>query len=328
MDLLTGEGAAVGRYLIRRLVTVIPVILLVTALVFLLQFLSPGDPITMLVPLDEVQHLSPQDLQAIRHQYGLDRPIYIQYGDWLWHVAQGDLGRSLRSRERVTAIIGERLPVTMELATLSLLVSVLVAIPAGIIAARRRNSVQDLQATGLSVTGVSIPNFWLALLLILLFSVFLGWLPPSGFVPLSADPRAHFVHLILPVLTLSAALMARTMRLTRSSMLEVLRQEYVTTARAKGLRESVVVRRHALKNALIPVVVVIGLQFGALLGGTLIIEQLFAIPGIGKAAVDAVFGKDFPVVQGIVLLAVVVRIATNIIADIIAASLDPRIRFQ
>ncbi|MCO5222899.1 MAG: ABC transporter permease [Thermomicrobiales bacterium] len=316
------------RYLAGKLVAAIPVLLLVSALVFALQVINPGDPITLLVPLDTLQSMSAEDIDRVRARYGLDESIPEQYGRWLMNLLQGDLGVSLRSREPVVDIIRERLPITFELAVLSLGVSIAVAIPAGIFSAYRRNSLQDTITTGVSLAGVSVPNFWLALVLILMFSVRLGWLPPSGYVPFRENPAENLRYMVLPVLTLSSALMAQTMRLTRSSMLEVLGQDYVTTARAKGLAEPIVMRRHALKNAMTPVVTVIGLQFGALLGGTLIIEQIFAIPGIGKAAVDAVFNKDYPVVQGIVIVAVITRITTNMLSDIVVAYLDPRVKLN
>ena len=283
-----------GRYLIRRIFLMAPTILIVTFLVFLLLFLSPGDPVLMLVPIDEIAEMTDEEMDRLRHKLGLDRPIYVQYADWLFHVFQGDLGRSIHMRRPVVDLLAARFPVTLELALLSVLVASIVAIPIGIYMAVKPGSVGDFVGNIVALMGVSAPNFWVALILIVVFAVHLRWLPAGGFARISDDPVRHIERMILPVITLSTALMAVTMRLTRSSMLEVLNEDYVRTARSKGLGQRRIVFVHALKNALIPVVTTIGLQIGRILGGTIIIEVIFSFPGMGKLMLDAIFARDFP----------------------------------
>ena len=316
-----------GRYLIRRILLMAPTLLIVTFLVFILLFLSPGDPVLMLVPIDEVAQMTDEEMDQLRQKLGLDRPIYVQYADWLLHVLRGDLGRSIHQRRPVVDLLAARFPVTLELALLSVLLASVVAIPIGIYTAVRPGGIGDFLGNIVALMGVSAPNFWVALLLIVVFAVQLRWLPAGGFVRITDDPVRHIERMILPVITLSTALMAVTMRLTRSSMLEVLNEDYVRTARSKGLGQRRIVFVHALKNALIPVVTTVGLQIGRILGGTIVIEIIFSLPGMGKLLLDAIFGRDFPVVQGSVLLITLAFMGINLVVDLTYASIDPRIRY-
>ena len=315
------------RYLLRRILLMAPTLVIVTFLVFLLLFLSPGDPILLLVPIDEVGQMTDEEMDQLRHKLGLDRPIPVQYADWLIHVLQGDLGRSIHQRRAVSELLAARFPVTLELALLSVLTATIVAVPIGIYTAVRPGSIGDFIGNIVALMGVSAPNFWVALLLIILFAVQLRWLPAGGFVRISHNPVEHIERMILPVITLSTALMAVTMRLTRSSMLEVLNEDYVRTARSKGLAQRRIVFVHALKNALIPVVTTVGIQIGRILGGTIVIEIIFSFPGMGKLLLDAIFGRDFPVVQGSVLLITLTFMGINLFVDLTYAVIDPRIRY-
>ena len=315
------------RYLLRRILLMAPTLVIVTFLVFLLLFLSPGDPILLLVPIDEVGQMTDEEMDLLRSKLGLDRPIPVQYADWLVHVLQGDLGRSIHQRRAVSDLLQARFPVTLELALLSVLTATIVAVPIGIYTAVRPGSIGDFVGNIVALMGVSAPNFWVALLLIILFAVQLRWLPAGGFVRISHNPVEHIERMILPVITLSTALMAVTMRLTRSSMLEVLNEDYVRTARSKGLAQRRIVFVHALKNALIPVVTTVGIQIGRILGGTIVIEIIFSFPGMGKLLLDAIFGRDFPIVQGSVLLITLTFMGINLFVDLTYAVIDPRIRF-
>jgi len=316
-----------GRYLIRRVILMAPTVVIVTFLVFLLLFLSPGDPVLLLVPIEEVGQLTDAEMDKLRSELGLDRPIYAQYADWLFAAVRGDLGRSIHQRRPVVDLLAARFPVTMELALLSVLLASIVAIPIGVYSAVRPGGLGDLAGNVIALMGVSAPNFWVALLLILLFAVQLRWLPAGGFVRISDDPVAHVQRMILPVVTLGTALMAVTMRLTRSSMLEVLNEDYIRTARSKGLPPRRIIYVHALKNALIPVVTTVGLQIGRILGGAVVIELIFSFPGMGKLMLDGIFARDFPVVQGAVLLITLSFMIINLLVDITYAFIDPRIRF-
>jgi peptide/nickel transport system permease protein len=313
-----------SKYILRRLVQMVPVLLLVSLVVFSLLHLTPGDPATTMLG----QEATPEAVAALRERLGLDQPLPVQYVRWLASVLRGDLGRSIRTNQPVTEAILERLPVTVQLSAMSILIALMIAIPVGIISALRRNTALDSGATTLALLGVALPNFLLAILLIYLFSIQLRWLPPIGYVPLWEDPGENLRRMIMPALTLGTALAAIIMRLTRSSLLEVLEQDYVRTARAKGLTESRMVRVHALKNSLIPVVTIVGLQIGGLLGGTVITETIFALPGIGRLIVDSIFRRDFPLVQGAVLFVAVAFLVTNLLVDLLYAFLDPRIRYQ
>lgn len=313
-----------GLYIIRRFVAMIPVLLLVSVIVFSLIHLTPGDPATSMLG----EEATPQAVAALRAKLGLDQPIPIQYVKWLASVVRGDLGRSIRSNQPVSEAIAERLPVTIELAILAVTISLLIAIPAGIVAAMRRNSALDAGSTFVALLGVSLPNFFLAILLILLFGVKLQWLPPFGYQPLTQGLGGNLQRMILPAITLGTALAAIVTRMMRSSLLEVLDQDYIRTARAKGLGEARMVRAHALKNALMPVVTIVGLQIGGLLGGAIITESIFVLPGIGRLLVDAIFQRDFPLVQGVVLFVSLAFLFSNFAVDLAYAYLDPRIRYS
>jgi len=307
-------------YIVKRLMLMIVVIIGVTLLVFTIMQLAPGDPAEMIALARYGDDLTTEDIEWVRVKEGLDAPPYVQYGKWLGHVAQGDLGQSLITGDSVSEEILDRFPATLELALASMIISLLIAIPIGILSAVKQNSAIDyLSMTG-ALLGVSMPNFWLALLLILLFSVYLGWLPVFG--------RGGIEHLILPAITLGTAMAAITTRLTRSSMLEVLGQNYIRTARAKGLTEKLVIGKHAFKNAMIPVVTIIGLQFAFLLEGAVIVETIFAWPGIGRLLVGSIFARDFAVIQGCALFIVVIFVLVNLLVDISYAYLDPRIRYE
>ena len=311
-------------YLLRRLATLVPVLLVVSVVVFSLIHLTPGDPVAIMLR----EESDPATAAALRAALGLDRPLPVQYLTWLGRAARGELGRSIRTNQPVTQAILERLPVTLTLAAAATLLALAVALPAGIVSAVRRNSLADVAGTVAALSGVSLPNFWLAILLIFVFSVTLGWLPPLGWVSPVRDPWGGLRSLVLPAVTLGTAMAAVVMRMTRSSLLEVLQLEFVRTARAKGLREGRVVLRHALRNALIPVVTVVGLQAGALLGGAIITESVFALPGVGRLLVDAIFQRDFPLVQGVVLFLALNFLLVNLVVDLAYAVLDPRIRYD
>jgi len=298
----------------RRLLAMVPLLLAVSVVVFSFIHLLPGDPAVLFLG----EEATPENLARFRAKLGFDRPLVVQYGEWLGHAVRGDLGRSIRTNQPVTQAIVERLPVTLRLIGGAMLVSLCIAVPLGVISAVKRNSGVDLASTFFALFGFSTPNFWLGLILIYVFALVLRWLPPSGFEGIRS--------LILPSITLGTALAALVTRQLRSGMLEVLRQDYVRTAQAKGLADRVVIGKHALKNALISVVTVIGLQIGALLGNTIITESLFALPGVGRLMIDSVFSRDFFVVQGVILFLAVGYVVANLVVDITYSYLDPRIR--
>jgi ABC-type dipeptide/oligopeptide/nickel transport system permease component len=304
-------------YLARRLLAVLPVLFGVTLAVFSMLFLVPGDPVKMMLAEFVT---TPDQIEQMRRQLHLDEPLLAQYGRFVGNALQGDLGTSIRSRRPVTTEIGENLGRTAQLALCSMAVAVLIGVPLGLLAAIGRNTWLDVASMGVALLGVSMPSFWLGLLLIFTFSLHLGWLPATG--------GGTVWHLILPSITLGAIAAAIIARLTRSSMLEVLGQDYVRTARAKGLSGWAVVMRHALKNALIPVVTIFGLQFGNLLAGAVIVETVFSRPGLGRLIVGAILAKDFPLVQGTVLFVATSYVLINVLVDVAYAWIDPRIRFS
>src|SRR5574337_952303 len=306
----------------RRLLATIPLLFFVSLVVFSFVHVLPGDPAVLFLG----EEADAETISRFRTRLGFDRPLTTQYADWLLNALRGDLGRSLRTNQPVTGAIRDRLPVTLELLVAALLVSLSIAIPMGIVAALKRNSGFDLLSTLFALVGFSLPNFWLGIILIYVFALLLRWLPPSGFVPLPASLPDNLRSLILPSLTLGTALAALVTRQLRSGMLEVLRQDYVRTAQAKGLSGRQVVGKHALKNALISVVTVVGLQIGGLLGNTIITETLFALPGVGRLMIDAIFSRDFFVVQGVILFLAVGYVLSNLVVDILYSYLDPRIR--
>jgi peptide/nickel transport system permease protein len=312
-------------YLFRRLLYFIPVIFLVTVVVFSITMLLPGDP--ALAFLGEANMRDKVAYEAMRTELGLDRPLPVQYVRWLGKALQGDLGRSVRTHEAVAAALAARLPVTLELAAVSLGIALLIAIPVGIVSATRPNSTLDTVATVVAVSGVALPEFFVGILLIYLFAVGLQLLPPSGFVPFSAGLWPNLKSILLPALSLGLALNAVTMRQVRASLIEVMGEDYITVARAKGLSEGTVIRVHALKNAMIPVITVIGLQVGRLFGGTVVVETIFAFPGMGRLAADSIFFRDFPALQGVVLVMALAVLVCNLMTDVLYAYVDPRIRF-
>jgi peptide/nickel transport system permease protein len=311
-------------YFIGRVLQMIPVLLLVSMISFALLFLLPGDPALLI--LGDQQASNQQAYEALRRELGLDQPVPLQYLNWLGKTVRGDLGVSTRDRQPVVDGLRERLPVTLELAALAMLLAVVIAIPTGIISAVRPNSWLDRILSVLALSGVAIPNFWLGILLIYGLAVIVKVLPPSGFVPFAEDPGRNLKHLILPAITLGLGLAAVIMRQMRSALLEVLQQDYVTTARAKGLGERRVVLRHALKNALIPVNTIVGLQLGLLFGGAVLTESIFSIPGVGRWSVDSILQRDFPVVQAVCLVLALGVLSANLLTDFVYAFVDPRIR--
>jgi peptide/nickel transport system permease protein len=316
------------RYVLMRVLSMLPVALLVTFMVFMMSRMLPGDPVLQMIPPEEATQLSPADLARIRTELGFNRPLLVQYADWLSRVLQGDLGRSLRTREPVQKIIGQRLPLTIELAAVGMVISLTLALPLGIWAAIHRGKLRDTVASVLGLLGLSVPNIFLGIVLIYLLSYKLRLLPSSGFVPFSESPLQSLKLMLMPGFVVGTALLGSVMRITRTSMLEVLRSEYIVTARSKGLAERVVIFRHALRNAFVPVVTVIGLQIAGLLGGSFIVEQIFALPGVGKIAVGAIFARDFPVVQGVVLFFAVLYLFCNLGVDLVYGWIDPRIRYE
>ena len=302
----------------------VPVAFLVSVAVFALIHLTPGDPARIILG----EEGTPEAVAALRHELGLDRPLPVQYVRWITRVVRGDLGRSLRTHQPVIQAIGERLPASFELGLAALTWSLVIAIPLGTMAALRRGSPVDVAATGFTIAGVSVPNFFVGLLLILIMSVTLRLLPPGGFAPLTQSIPDNLRRLILPAITLGTAGAAINMRFTRSSMIDVLRQDYIRTARAKGANWVRVITGHALKNALIPVVTIVGIQIGAIIEGAIVTESVFSWPGVGKLAVDGIFGKDYTVIQGIVLLGAFSYMFANLLVDLAYAWLDPRISYS
>ena len=316
-----------SRYLARRSINLILTLLVVSFLVFGLIRILPGDPAYLLAAVDEGSYIDPQVYQAVRDKFGLDRPIVVQYGNWLWGVLHGDWGISFFSRKEVFPQIVSRLSFTAQLAVLSWVFSLLMGVSLGVVSALKRNTLPDVAATILAIAGVASPNFLLGLMFIILFGVWLGWLPIGGYQSLLESPTGWFRHMVLPTVMLGTGLAAIIMRQTRSALLEVLGEDYIRTARAKGLVERRVIWPHALKNAMLPVVTVSSLQLGALIGGTVITESVFALPGLGRFVVDAVIQQDYLVVQmGMLVMALGVLLA-NFAADILYTYLDPRIRY-
>jgi peptide/nickel transport system permease protein len=311
-----------GRLVLRRLAATVPVLLLVTFGVFLLLHLTPGDPIDVMM----AESADASVKENLRRELGLDRPLAVQYAAWMGRLLQGDLGRSIRNGEPVVENVRRRLRPSLELAFFAMTISVVVAFPVGIISAIRRNTAVDRAGATFALFGICMPNFLLALLLIFFFGVTLRWLPISGYTDPLEEPWNGLRSLTLPAITLGLALAAVVTRTLRSSLLEALAEDYVRTARAKGLSEWRVVWGHVLRNALIPVVTILGLQLGTLIGGAVITEYVFALPGVGRLVVDAVFARDYPLVQGVVLLIAVGFIVSNLVVDVLYGWIDPRIR--
>jgi peptide/nickel transport system permease protein len=311
-----------GKFLLQRLATIVPTLFFVSVLIFGLQQLLPGDPAIALAG----EERDPETIRYLREKFHLDEPLPVRYWYWLSGVLQGDLGDSVRIQKPVMELILEKLPVTIQLATMAMLIALAIGITAGVISAVKKDTWLDYAANVFALWGLSTPNFWLGILLILLFAVQLGWLPASGYVSPFEDLKANFSAMIMPAFVLGNAIAAVLMRHTRSAMLQVLSSDYVRTARAKGLDERVVVLKHALRNALIPVITLGALEFGTLLSGAVLTEQVFTIPGFGKLIVDAVFNRDYLVVQGVVLFTATVYITLNLLADLAYFVVNPRMR--
>ncbi len=310
-------------FLIRRVLVLVPVVALMSVIVFGVLRLIPGDPVDVILGAEQVD---PAVRQELRRELGLDLGLPQQYVRWLGRVMRGDLGRSVRSHEPVAALIADKLPKTLLLAVASTVVALAIALPLGIVAAVGRNTAVDYGAMLFALLGVSVPNFWLGILLVLAFALGLGWLPSQGYADILTQPGAALGYLVLPAITLGFAMAGVVTRMVRTSVLEEIGHDYVRTARAKGLSERVVVWKHALKNALIPAVTVIGLQFGTLLGGAVVVEQVFTWPGLGWLVVQAIFARDYPVVQGVALVVGVLFVLVNTLIDVLYSVLDPRVR--
>jgi len=309
-------------YLLKRLAAIVPTIFFVTIIIFGLQQLLPGDAALILAGEDQ----DPTVIAYLQKKMHLDEPLPMRYAYWVDGVFHGDLGESLRIQQPVLELIQEKLPVTLELAAIAMLIALVIGIPAGIVSAVGKDTVWDYAANAIALWGLSTPNFWLGILMILLFSVSLGWLPASGYVSPFEDLKANLAAMIMPAFVLGNAIAAVLMRHTRSAMLQVLNADYVRTARAKGLDERTVVLKHALRNALTPIITLGALEFGTLLSGAVLTEQVFSIPGFGKLIVDAVFNRDYAVVQGVVLFTSSVYIVLNLLADLAYFFVNPRLR--
>ncbi len=311
-------------YVIRRLIQMIPVVFLAAALVFVIFRLVPGDPVQFLLGANP----NPEAVVALRRQFGLDQPVVVQFVRWLGQAIQGNLGVSYINGQSVVSLTLEKLPATLELAILGMFFGSLIGIPAGLITALKQDTWIDMIARVFSLLGFCTPRYWLGILLVILFTLTFNWLPPGGYVPLSKSVSGNLRYVALPALTMALPIAAEQMRFLRSSMLEVVRQDYVRTARAKGLRGRTVVIRHALKNALIPFLTIFGLQLGFSLGGSVIVEQIFAWPGIGWLTIQSITVRDYAVVQGVVMFSAVAFLGVNLLVDVGYAFLDPRIRYN
>ena len=309
-------------FIARRFLMIIPAMLAMSVIVFFIIRFVPGDPATVMLGLRS----TPENVESLREELRLNDPIWVQYGHWLGNIVRGDLGVDYRTHEPIRDQLLTRLPVTLEMALLAMVMSAAMGIPLGVLAAVRRNGPADFSANALGLTGISIPDFWLGVILILLMALVLGWLPSSGFVPITESVGDNLRHMLLPAFTLAVNFAAVLTRTTKAAVLEVLSRQYVRTAHAKGLSERVVVAGHVLRNAAIPVITVMGLQLGYALGGAIIIEQIFSLPGVGRLTLNAVLERNYPVVQGAVLLVTFLFMAINVLTDSLYALVDPRLR--
>ena len=318
------------QYTTRRVLLFIPTIFLATIMVFALFWIIPGDAAMMILTGDEGDggRVGNDELEALRHELGLDRPIHIQYGTWMWDLLRGDLGTSLWYRDSVGDELLARFPITLELAVVAMLMALVAAVPLGIISAVKQDSALDYASRIFALIGIAMPSFWIAILMIAFLAYTFGWLAPLGYANIWEDPLTNLQQIFFPALALAFHDMAFTARVTRSSMLEVLREDYMRTARSKGLKETVVVVRHALKNAILPVITISGYQFGRLLGGVIITEVIFVVPGVGTYLVDAIIHRDFVVLQGIILLTAALILVVNLVIDLMYGVIDPRIRYS
>jgi peptide/nickel transport system permease protein len=318
----------VRTYLTKRLLLVLPTLFGVAAVVFVIMRIIPGDVTLLILGGDQTGRIDPQQVAAMRHQLGLDQPIAVQFGQWLWGVVRLDFGKSLWTGQPVIEEVLIRLPLSLEVAVLATIVSVLIAIPLGMLAAVRQDTWTDYVIRVVSIGGQAIPSFWVGILVILFLVIYFGWGPPLEFTPPWIDPWANFQQLIWPVATVGYRYAAVTTRMTRSTVLEVLREDYIRTAWAKGLRERAVVIRHALKNAMLPVITLIGTEFAFLIGGLVVTETVFTLNGVGRFVVDAVAHRDYPVVQALVFLIALCFVVVNLLIDLTYAWFDPRIRYH
>lgn len=310
------------RYLVLRVLSVVPTLVGISILVFGINFLIPGDPALIMAGSEA----TPEVVASLRRQWGLDQPVYVRYGAWLANVLQGNLGNSYFSRQSVLQLVGNALPITLELTFLSLFVAIAIAVPTAIISAVKANTWFDFTAAAISFVGLSIPGFWLRIMLIYVFAVYLQQLPAGGFTPLSAGLGANLQSMILPSIALGTFASTQLMRYLRASLLDVLHADHIRTARAKGLGERAVLVRHALRNALIPFTTVLGVQMGYLLGGTVITESVFALPGMGRLVLTAILNRDYQVATGIILLIATAFVLINLLVDLLYPVLDPRVR--
>jgi peptide/nickel transport system permease protein len=315
-------------YLTKRLLLIVPTLFGVAALVFVIMRMIPGDVTLLILGGDQAGRIDPAQLAAMRHRLGLDQPMIVQFGTWLWGILRFDFGTSLWTGRPVLEELLVRLPLSLELAVLATIVSVLLAIPSGMLAAVRQDSLIDYVVRVVSIGGLAIPSFWVGILCILFLVIFFGWGPPLEFTPPWSDPWANFQQMVWPVVTVGYRYAAVTTRMTRSTVLEVLREDYIRTAWAKGLRERVVVVRHALKNAMLPVITLIGTEFAFLIGGLVVTETVFTLNGVGRFVVDAVAHRDYPVVQALVFLIAFSFVIVNLLVDLTYAWFDPRIRYR
>ena len=318
------------QYIVRRLLLFIPTMILATVMVFALFWVVPGDAAMMILTGEEGEggRVNTEDLEQLRKELGLDRPIHVQYGEWVFNLLKGDLGTSIWYRIPVMDELKDRFLVSMELAVMAILMAFVAAVPLGVISAVKQDTKVDYVSRIFVLIGIAMPTFWIGILMVYGLAYFFNWLPPLGYASLWEDPLTNLQQLVFPALALAFHDLAFTARVTRSSMLEVMRDDYVRTARSKGLRERTVIGRHALKNALLPVITVSGYQFGRLLGGVIIIESIFVVPGVGSFLIDSIIHRDFVVLQGVVLLTAAVVLFLNLVIDLFYGVLDPRIRFQ
>lgn len=310
------------RYVAYRVLLALPVLFGISVVVFLLIQAVPGDVVSVLLGM----RTSPEAAAALRRMFGLDQPLPVQYARWASAILRGDLGHSLRSGLPVSYLLASRMVVSAELAGLGLFLAVMSGVPLGVIAALKQNTATDYVATSAALIGLSMPDFWIGTLLVLIFSIRLRWLPPTGYVPFATDPAENLKLMLLPAITLAGGSASYIMRMTRSVVLEVLSKDYVRTARAKGLPERLVVYAHAFRNALVPIMAIVGQQLAYLMGGVVVVEAIFAVPGIGRTALESIYNRDYPVVMGVVLLVAFMYVAVNLVVDLLSALVDVRIR--
>ena len=317
------------QYFFRRLFLFIPTLILASMMVFALMWIVPGDAAMMILTGEgESGRVRQEDLDRLRHDLGLDRPFYVQYGDWLGHVLVGDLGDSIWYRIPVIDELKSRFPVSLQLAVMAMLMAMIAAVPLGVLSAIKQDTWVDYGGRLFTLVGVALPFFWTGILMVYALAYFFNWLPPLGYASLWEDPLTNLQQLVFPALALAFYEMAFTARVTRSAMLEVLREDYIRTARSKGIREGLVIGRHALKNAVLPIITISGYQFGRLMGGVIIIEVIFVVPGMGTLLINSIVHRDFVMIQGMILMVAAVILILNLVIDLLYGILDPRIRYQ